>query len=745
MKKKVELLAPAGDKKSFIGAINAGANAIYLSGKLFGARKYASNFSKEEIKELIEYAHIRNVLVFVTINTMIYEEELSSLFAYSDYLVSVNVDALIVQDLGVIETFVKRYPDTEIHASTQMNAYNIDQVKYLKSIGVKRVILARETSVDLIRKMNKEVDIDLEVFVHGALCVAYSGNCLFSSLNGGRSGNRGECAQPCRLQYDMYQDNQLVLKNTYILSTKDLMSFHDMDEVIDSGVMSLKIEGRMKKPEYVIATVRAYRELLDSIEIGIPFDVEKRIQELLSVFNREYTKGYLNNELPYEINNSYRPNHLGIKSGEVVSYHNGKTTIKLTKPVHLKDGYRIIGLKDVGGQLDRIVKNNEKVNKADKGDIIVIDLPKPVSKGDAFHITQNSQLESELRTYLDENFNLIPLEGELIAFVNKPLEVYIKTPFSQYVTFKSDYIVQGANNPKQTKEKLYSQFDKLGDTPFYLKDFTVQTDEISFIPNSELNNLRRTIIELLTKSLTSYQLNTIKLSNKENIQIKRTNDWSVKVTTQEQYDIVKQYDFDIIYIDKHIKIENDKRVRYYDTRIHYDSTTDLITDYGQIRPQVTSDYPLNVSNRLSVYNLHKRGVNKVALSIEMDNRKTVDIVKEFYTHYQSYPNVEKIVYTRPVLMVTKYCPVTKGLGINKLNCNMCEKYNYHLSLNDKHYPLVRDYGCTMNVLHHQPINLLNQVMYYQKNNITNFRVEFTNESKNELLKTINNIKKINLI
>ena len=206
---------------------------------------------------MIFYAQLRNVKVFVTSNTLIFDSELKTVFQFADYLGSCNVDALIVQDLGIISQFVKRYPSTEIHASTQMNAYLVNQVKYLKKIGVKRVVLARETSIDTILKIKNEVDIDIEVFVHGALCVSYSGNCQFSFFNGGRSGNRGECAQPCRLSYDLLQDGQVVNKETYLMSTKDLNTLPYLKEIIQSGVMSLKIEGRMKKPEYVITTIKA--------------------------------------------------------------------------------------------------------------------------------------------------------------------------------------------------------------------------------------------------------------------------------------------------------------------------------------------------------------------------------------------------------------------------------------------------------------------------------------------------------
>ena len=275
---------------------------------------------------MLGQTHLRNVLVFVTINTIIFEEELNDLFKYTDYLVQNNVDALIVQDIGIIEEFCTRYPEIEIHASTQMNSYNLEQIKYLKNIGVNRVILARETSLEDIKYISSKIDIDLEVFIHGALCVSYSGNCSLSYFRGGRSGNRGECAQPCRLKYRLVKNDKVVSNSSYLMSTKDLMTIEYLNEIVSSGVKSLKIEGRMKKPSYVAATVKAYKEALENCDTT-GFDLTKRISELQVSFNREYTKGYLLGELPFKINNANRPNHQGVEIGKVLSYNKGRTTI----------------------------------------------------------------------------------------------------------------------------------------------------------------------------------------------------------------------------------------------------------------------------------------------------------------------------------------------------------------------------------------------------------------------------------
>ena len=232
--KDVELLAPVGNKEALIGAINAGANAVYLAGKKFGARAFSNNFEEENLIDAIRYAHLRGVFVYVTVNTLIFDDEIEDLLKFTDVLVENHVDALIVQDLGMIDLMIRRYPMTDIHASTQMNIHNIKQVKFLKKLGVKRIVMARETPLSIIKQIKKNIDIELEVFVHGALCVSYSGNCLMSSMLGGRSGNRGECAQPCRLAYRLYKDNQMISNQSYLLSTKDLMTIEYIDQLIEA-------------------------------------------------------------------------------------------------------------------------------------------------------------------------------------------------------------------------------------------------------------------------------------------------------------------------------------------------------------------------------------------------------------------------------------------------------------------------------------------------------------------------------
>ena len=259
---KIELLAPAGSLEALKVAIASGADAVYISGKSFGARAFATNFTNDEIKKAVLYAHMFERKIYVTINTIVFDDEFEELSRYIDFLYEACVDAIIVQDLGVLHLIKAKYPDFLVHASTQMSIYNEQGIENLKKLGISRAILARETNIGTVRKLSS-LGMEIEIFIHGALCYSYSGNCLMSYVHGGRSGNRGACAQPCRKKYSLFENNKLIVDKKSILSMKDLQTINDLDKIIDSGVKSLKIEGRMKSLEYVKNVVATYRKKID--------------------------------------------------------------------------------------------------------------------------------------------------------------------------------------------------------------------------------------------------------------------------------------------------------------------------------------------------------------------------------------------------------------------------------------------------------------------------------------------------
>ena len=368
--KKVELLAPAGNMETLLAAIKGGCDAVYLGGKAFGARAFAKNFDDEELKKAVKLCHLYGVKIYVTANILVYENEIEEFLNYLKFLYEIGVDAVIMQDLGMISLVHKLIPELEIHASTQINCHNKESFKFLEKIGVSRVVLAREMTLDEIKNLGESMEI--EVFVHGALCVSYSGNCLFSSLNGGRSGNRGMCAGSCRLPYDLLKDGEIVKEDgKYLLSTKDLCLASNLKEVLDSGVSSLKIEGRMKSPEYVGYVTHVYRRLIDEYyKNGNPQIKRNEIINLKKLFNRTFTSGYMFDESIYNIKS---PNHLGSHLGEVIKFDKRRIYIRLDDDLCQEDGIRFT-LENKGMIVNKLY--DEKCllkNMVKKGNVAVVD------------------------------------------------------------------------------------------------------------------------------------------------------------------------------------------------------------------------------------------------------------------------------------------------------------------------------------------------------------------------------------
>lgn len=319
--KELELLAPAGSLKTLKAVIHAGADAVYLGGSMFGARAYANNFNEEELLEAIRFGHIHGRKIILAVNTLLKEYELGQLYDYLHHYYEAGLDAVIVQDMGVMEFIKTHFPNLPIHTSTQMTITNVEGARLLKEQGVERVVTAREMSLEEIQRIHDEVGVELESFIHGALCYCYSGQCLFSSIIGGRSGNRGRCAQPCRLSYEVLQGEKSLTGHhaTPILSLKDMCTLPFLYELADHGVYSFKIEGRMKTPEYAAGVVSIYRKYMDSYLDGSRIPVEKKdIRALLELGNRGgFTNGYY-----------YHHNDSDMLSGESASHNKSEGVLQ---------------------------------------------------------------------------------------------------------------------------------------------------------------------------------------------------------------------------------------------------------------------------------------------------------------------------------------------------------------------------------------------------------------------------------
>ena len=338
-----EVLAPAGSMDALRAAVQAGADAVYLGGSQFGARAYADNFTEASLIEAIEYAHIYGVKVYLTVNTLFRNEELLQLYDYLTPFYEAGLDAVIVQDFGAMKKIVEWFPKLPIHASTQMTVTTPYAYELLQRYGVTRVVPARELSMEEIAALKQGGHVpEVEVFVQGALCYCYSGQCLMSSFLGGRSGNRGRCAQPCRLPYEVSSlDGETIrTKGSYLLSPKDLCGLEAVPELIQAGVDSFKIEGRMKKPEYVAATTRGYRKIVDACMNGTYSKklVESVRKEMAEIFNRGgFTNGYYNKNNGEDMMSVNTPGHCGVAVGKVMDVQKNQAKISLIQSVHAGD------------------------------------------------------------------------------------------------------------------------------------------------------------------------------------------------------------------------------------------------------------------------------------------------------------------------------------------------------------------------------------------------------------------------
>ncbi|MDD6419678.1 MAG: U32 family peptidase [Clostridium sp.] len=480
----MELLCPAGNKESLIAAINSGANAVYLSGKRFGARAFAANFSNEELKEAIRIGKVYGVKIYVTMNTLVKENEVEEFLEQVEFLYSNGVDAILMQDFGMICLCLKKYPNLEIHASTQAHNSSLQGIDFLYKLGVKRVVLPREMSLDEIKLI--KTPIEKEVFIHGALCVSYSGRCLMSQVLGGRSGNRGECAGCCRFKWKLYKSDKL-LKEGYLLSMKELNLSEDILRLIPY-VDSLKIEGRMKSPTYVSFITSYYRKILDGEKIT---DIDR--ENLQSLFYRGYTKGHLLNNK--DLVNTKSPNHIGLPIGKVIDVTDSKITILLDKELAQEDGIRFLesgkGLivNYLYDMKDRLISKGSPKQK------IILDNKVGLTTLDTVSLTTNHKLVTKFSTVTKK----VDIAIKVIAKINEPLEIsFIK---DNIIVSEKGNIVERAKSAIVTKERIISQVKRLGNTPFNCHEIDVLLDDDIFIPMGEINVLRRTLTERLIGKL----------------------------------------------------------------------------------------------------------------------------------------------------------------------------------------------------------------------------------------------------
>lgn len=654
--KKVELLAPAGDFSCLKAAIEAGCDAVYIGGKLFGARAFSSNFTDEEIVKAINYAHLYGVKVYVTTNILVYEKEVDSFLEYISFLHRNNVDAVIIQDLGMLDLVRKTFPNLEVHASTQMHIHNLDGASFMEKLGVKRVVLARETSVSKIKEIKENTNIDIEIFVHGALCVSYSGQCLMSSLIGQRSGNRGTCAGSCRQMYSIVDEkNNTLLENFYPLSMKDLCSLENLKTLLDVGITSLKIEGRMKSSSYVYTVVKLYRLAIDSYyennEIKIDYE---ELYNLKKIFNREFTKGFLFDEENNKVINVSRPNHQGVEVGKVISYKNNIATIKLNDEININDGLRIVGKNDVGVNVNNFYINSKLVKNAKKGDIITIKVNDKVEKNDKVLLTLDSKLNEEINNIISSNQRKVLVKAKFIAKLNEKIIFEVTDGVNKVIVVsssKTDKAIKKATTKKEVEEKL----NKIKTTVYKYEILDIEIDNNVFIPLNVINELKRKAFEELNNKRL-YKIPYKKCEYKIDVKsYPKERLLNILIDKNEDINILKKK-YDYIYSIKDIDETILKLPRVIDKYKKTYNKEVLVGEIGYFNNHKSciTDTSFNVVNSYTVAFLHSLGAERVTLSYELTKKQIEILIKAYEERYKANPNLELVVEGYEEVMISKF-------------------------------------------------------------------------------------------
>ena len=747
----IELLSPVGDFECLKAAVQNGADAVYFGANLFSARAFASNFDDNILEEAINYAKIRGVKTNLTLNTLIKNNEVADAINLAKKAYEYGIDAIIVQDLGLARYLIKNFPGLHVHGSTQMSVHNLNGVHKLQELGFSRVVLSRELSIKEIEEICKNSDIEIEVFVHGALCISYSGQCLFSSMVGGRSGNRGKCAQPCRLPYQLIENNQAnqkVIDNDYLLSPRDLCGLEFLPQLVNAGVSCLKIEGRMKTPEYVATVTRIYRKYLDLAISGQSFIIDEQDKkDLLQVFNRGgFSNGHLGNTPNRNLIYKEKPNNMGIFLGKVSNFNNNKGHISFTTEdyLHVGDTISIENKKHETSlyTISELMIKDNNIKEAKPGDNIKIGRMKgSISVNDKIYKISDKKLTSSALDTLDKELRKIPLNCKLVVKHNSPISISLLGNNIE-TTIISDIIPVNAINNPITKERLIEQFSKTTNTPFEISNFEIDLDDGLFIQSiSSLNELRRQAIsEYQQKLISSFKRNSIELSDfLENRFIKTTFNYNKKISLllnvlNTNFDYSNLHGVDRIYIPlKYFRTEKYTDIlnvitQNFDTYIYmptiirnnlniesiiknYDIKGFVLSNIGdfELLKNYSSKYKFICNYTFNIYNdltINELNVDTVTLSPELNKLDLQNIYAN---------NTELIVYGNTPIMNSNYCLLGKSNKCYpecKKLCNSSNKYFLKDRLGflfriipDNHQTVTTIYNSKITSIPHKEINV----------------------------------------
>ncbi|MCR5146258.1 MAG: DUF3656 domain-containing protein [Clostridia bacterium] len=799
---KIELLSPVGDFECLKAAVQSGANCVYFGGELFNARASANNFNDEELKQAIEYAKIRNVKTNLTLNILIKNDEFKDAIELAKKAYEYGIDAIIVQDLGLAKKLIELFPDLPIHASTQMTIHNLDGVLEAEKLGFKRVVLSRELSIDEIKYICDNSNIEIEVFVHGALCMCYSGQCLLSSMIGARSGNRGKCAQPCRLPYELVRktaknvnntefsaqnDNTVTLDKGHLLSPKDLCSLDLLPTLVNLGITCFKIEGRLKNPEYVSTVTRIYRKYIDLAQSDKPYIIEEKDRkDLLQVFNRGgFSTGYLDGEPNTEFVYKSKPNNMGLFLGTVHNFNDNKgyITFKLEDDISIGDSVSLEKEKGLY-TISELMINNQNVPTAKKGDIVKIGRIKGhISVNDKIFKISSKELNNLTDEYLKDEKRKVKINCKIAIHKNEPIsmniytdsnasELYRKIDF----TITSDLVPIDSINSPITQERITDQINKLGGTPFEFNKIDVNLDDNLYVPSiSKLNQLRRDCISkleaiLLDRIHRTSELDTssFAINNSEN-EITSNKEFSILLNTlNQEFDYTQINNIDRIYIplkffmneefsDKIKEITKIAPTYIYMPSIMKDS---VIDNLGSSIDSILESFNIKgfVISNISHVGILAKYTNKYEMianyTMNTYNNSTINELKNLgisvvtlspeldkltLNSFNSSVKTEAIVYGNLPVMTTNYC-LLSGSNYCLEKCkNNCGNSNQEYYLKDRMNMEFRIIPDSFT----KTTTILNSKKTSISINeiaVNSVRLDFTNENINDIIDIINTFK-----
>lgn len=798
-----ELLSPVGDLECLKAAVQNGANTVYLGASSFNARARATNFNNENLKEAILYAKLRNVKVNLTLNTLLKEDELNEAISLAVFAYNCGVDAIIIQDLGLAKFLHTNYPEITLHASTQMTVHNLEGVKQLEAFGFKRVVLSRELSISEIEYIRKNTNVELEVFIHGALCISYSGQCLFSSMVGNRSGNRGMCAQPCRLPYELYS-NQNLLDKGFLLSPRDQSAIDFLPALIKSGIDCFKIEGRLKAPEYVATVTKIYRKYIDFIIKNINLSDEELInqihtmieipneitglsdkEELLQVFNRgNFSKGHFENEPNTKLIYSKKPNNIGLYLGKIQNSNNqkGHITLKLENSISVGDR---ISINHENYTVSELMIKNKNYPTLNLGNTVTLGRMKGnISNGMSVFRIENKKLSIFAQSTFNSEKELlnIPFDAEITIKKGLPIKltVYGKVGFYKNlkVTIDSDIIPETAENQPVSKEKIIAQLSKTGNTPFCFENISIDLENNLFIPKiSSLNELRRnafTELENKVKEIYTFNINDDKnvsdndsvtplspisspsISLLLNILNKNFNYTELAgidaLYIPYKYFLNASYDYTLETLCNKFKVflymPSIMRENYFSSlnstiekSLNFGVKGFVISHISQIESLKKYNLPVIGNYTLNVYNNESIKTLKDFGLVKFT--PSVELEKADLLELLNLANSpsELIVYGKTPLMTNNYCYLGKSNRCYK-DCKKLCLENSKFYLKDRlgfEFRIVPDNTCTITTIYNSKITSINYTDFINK--INSVRIDILDENLDDIQKIINKVKK----